>query len=88
MKKLFQYANGYLRECDWKDIGLVKLCLCAVGVMIGLGIPKKQQKPAFFAAAGVFFSTYIPLMIRFVRSVIRQKEQSLSEDYDHTCEEK
>ena len=85
MKKIFQYANGYLQECDWKNIGLVKLCLCAVGVMIGLGIPEKQKKPVFCAAAGVFFSTYIPLMIRFVRSAIRQKKQTVLDD--NACEE-
>lgn len=52
MKKIFQYANGYLQECDWKNIGLVKLCLCAVGVMIGLGIPRM---PLFNRTGASFF---------------------------------
>ena len=54
MKKLFQYANGYLQECDWKDIGLVKLCLCAVGVMIGLGIPENRRNRYFLRLQGCF----------------------------------
>ena len=39
MKCLFSCANQYVKESDWKDFALVKLCLCAIGVMIGLAIP-------------------------------------------------
>jgi hypothetical protein len=80
MKSMFKYANGYLRQWDWKDAGLLKCCLCAVGVMIGLGIPEKRKKPAFAAAGGVFVLTYIPLMVGFVRSVIRQRERICDEE--------
>ena len=36
MKRLFELGNQYVRECDWKDLALVKFCLCAVGIMIGI----------------------------------------------------
>ena len=38
MKKLFEYANQYVQESDWKDMALLKFCLCAMGVMIGVAI--------------------------------------------------
>lgn len=74
VKRLLAYVNGYLRQWDWKDAGLLKCCVCAAGVMIGLGIPVKRKKPAFAAAGGVFALTYIPLMVGFVRSAIRQQK--------------
>lgn len=38
MNKLFEAANQYVKESDWKDLALVKLCLCAMGVIIGINI--------------------------------------------------
>lgn len=44
MKCLFSCANQYVKESDWKDFALVKLCLCAIGVMIGLAVPKRKRR--------------------------------------------
>ena len=27
MKKLFDYADSYLKKCDWRDLALIKFCL-------------------------------------------------------------
>lgn len=40
MKCLFDSANEYTRQSDWKDFALVKMCLAAIGVLIGLHTPK------------------------------------------------
>jgi len=69
MKKLFECADQYVRESDWKDLALVKFCLCAVGVMIGLCVPKEKRKYPFLVAGAVFLATYIPLMIKFAKVV-------------------
>ena len=66
MKKLFEYANQYVQESDWKDMALLKFCLCAMGVMIGVA-----KKPALGIAAGVFTVTYIPLMSKFLNIIVR-----------------
>lgn len=66
MKKLFSCANAYIRECDWKDLALIKLCLCSIGVIIGLCIPQKKRKVPLILAAVVFAATYIPLMAKFL----------------------
>ena len=79
MKCLFSCANQYVKESDWKDFALVKLCLCAIGVMIGLAIPKKKKKMPLLIAAIVFIATYIPLMTKFLRIVFRRED-------DATCE--
>lgn len=69
MKKLLACANQYVKESDWKDLALLKFCLCAVGIMIGLSIPKEKKKFPFLAAGSVFVVTYIPLMMKFVKAV-------------------
>lgn len=78
MKKLFTCANRYIQECDWKDLAMLKFCLCAIGVMIGLCIPKEKKKCPLIAASIVFTATYIPLMMKFGKvaaETLCQKEE-------------
>mgnify|MGYP000212821489 CR=1 FL=1 len=44
MKKLFGYADEYIRKSDWKDMALVKFCLMSIGLMIGMFVPKGEEK--------------------------------------------
>lgn len=75
MKKWLACVNEYQKECDWKDLTLIKFCLCAAGVMIGLCVPKKQKKYPFIIAAVIFIATYIPLMIKFICSMKKNLEK-------------
>lgn len=45
MKDLFRLANQYIRESDWMDLARIKLCLCAVGILLGMQIPQSTAKP-------------------------------------------
>lgn len=65
MKKLFECADQYVKECDWRDLAMLKFCLCAMGIMAGLCVPEEKKKGPFWAAAVVFVATYIPLMAKF-----------------------
>ena len=65
MKSLFALGNRYLKESDWKDLALVKFCLCAMGMLIGIQVPAKNKKAVKLGAAFVFIITYIPLMAKF-----------------------
>lgn len=71
MKRLFDWGSAYIRECDWKDLALVKFCLCAMGVLIGLCVPEKKRKIPLILAGLVFLASYIPLMVKFGRVVCR-----------------
>ena len=59
MKDLFRLANQYIRESDWMDLARIKLCLCAVGILLGMQIPPKHRKAAALGhlppADGLFF---------------------------------
>ena len=73
MKSLFSYADAYIKNCTWKDLALVKFCLCAIGVMIGLSVPKEKRKIPFL----VFLVTYFPLMGKFIRVIkVERKKQT------------
>lgn len=64
--RLFQASDNYLKQCKWTDMALLKFCLCAIGVTVGISIPPKNKRAAFIAAGIVFVSTYIPLMAKFL----------------------
>ena len=68
MKDLFRLANQYIRESDWME-----LCLCAVGILLGMQIPPKHRKAAALGAGVVFVATYLPLMGCFFALVRRER---------------
>ena len=67
MNHLFSIANEYLQQSDWKDLAMIKFCLFAVGVVIGLFVPTKAKKAALMTAVCVFVVTYLPLMTKLFR---------------------
>ena len=66
MKRLFDAADRYLKDCTWRDMALLKFCLAAMGVLLGLAVPARKKRPAVWAAALVFAATYVPLMAKFL----------------------
>lgn len=73
MRKLFDWADRWIAAATWRDVALVKLCLCAMGVLIGLCIPQGRKKGVAAAASAVFAMTYAPLMAKFL-SLMPDKE--------------
>lgn len=45
MNKLLEIGNRYAEQSDWKDFALTKICLCAMGILIGVKIPNNKKKP-------------------------------------------
>ena len=78
MKFLFDSADAYLQQSDWRDFALIKFCLFAMGVIAGVSLPPKAKKPAIATAAVVFVATYIPLMVKYgkiVAGMLKSSEQ-------------
>lgn len=73
MKKIFENANEYVRKSDWKDLSVLKFCLMALGVIIGVCIPKEHKKRALITAGTVFAAACIPQLIKFFRIVAEKK---------------
>ncbi|WP_432650924.1 permease of phosphate ABC transporter [Huintestinicola sp.] len=76
MCRLFEYADRYVKESDWKDLALLKLCLCAIGVLIGISVAPKHKKKVMAAAAVVFGFTYVPQMTKFVKIIIDENKKN------------
>lgn len=78
MKKLFELGNRYAEESDWKDFALLKFCLCAMGIIIGTQVTPKYKKTVICASIGVFIATYIPLMTKVYRIMMRGNTETSS----------
>ena len=70
MKNLIAAGNLYLKKMELTDVALLKLCVGALGVLIGLGAAKKHKRGAGLLAGLVFCVTYVPLMGRFLRAIV------------------
>ena len=71
LKKLFACADAYLASRDWKMVAVLKFCLLALGLLLGLCVPAKYKKKAAIVGGAVFALTYIPLMTDFTLSAIK-----------------
>ena len=67
MSKLFDAADRYLEESDWKTIAVLKICLIALGIMLGTRVKKEHKKPVFIVTLIIFFATVIPLVKKFIK---------------------
>lgn len=72
MRSIFDLGNQYVKESDWKDLALIKFCLCAMGVILGVNVAPKHKKTVTIVAALVFVATYIPLMGKLFRIMLRK----------------
>lgn len=65
MRKLFEVADRYCKESSWRTLALLKICLFAMGIVLGTQIPKERKRTAATLGAAAFLATYIPLMAKF-----------------------
>jgi len=75
MRELLNYANGYIRKMNVSDIAMLKVCLCSLGLLAGLAIPKKHKKKAAGIAATTFAFTYAPLMTKLLVTVLEESKK-------------
>lgn len=73
--KLFDVANQYIEESDWKVLSALKFCLLALGMLIGMFLPEKSKKTAIAICAVVFGVTYVPLMYKFFKIACQDEEE-------------
>lgn len=75
MKRLIECGKNFLKQMDLCDMALLKFCLLALGLMVGLGIPKTKKKPVLAGALFVFIATYLPLMGKLIGIASRQPKR-------------
>lgn len=65
--KLFEVANKYCKESDWKILAMVRFCLFSMGIMVGVLLPDRFRNVVLIIFGVVFITTYIPLMSKFLK---------------------
>lgn len=53
----------------------MKICLCAVGILLGLLVPSRHKPKVAILAGIAFVATYIPLMADFLPYLLEPKEE-------------
>ncbi len=77
MMHLWKSLKLFVGRMSTADHLLVKICLCALGVLVGLTVPRNKKLQAGIVASGVFAGTCIPLMNKFFDA---SDELALSEE--------
>jgi len=72
-KWLFNSADIYAKNSTWKDFAALKLCLFAVGLAVGVWIVPEARMTTFWIAVVIFIITYIPLMIKLIKVMKKNK---------------
>ena len=75
MKRLFDAADRYLRDFTWKDIAVLKFCLMALGVLLGIAVPARKKRVSAWLASLVFVGTYMPLMGKFLPCLLEEQAE-------------
>ena len=74
MNKLIAAGSRYLKRMDLTDVALLKLCVGSLGVLVGLGCAKRHRKGAGLVAGLLFALTYVPLMGKFLATLLDTAE--------------
>ncbi len=78
MKELLRYSNKYVEQMDVKDVGLLKVCLCSLGILVGLVIPKRYKTKVAKVAGIAYVCTYAPLITKFLKVVVEESKPKAS----------
>ncbi len=64
--KVFDAANQYCKESDWKTIAGLKLCLLSLGIACGMCVPDKAKKTTARICGLIYGFTLLPLLEKYI----------------------
>ncbi len=79
MKKLMKCAEGYIKQMGLLDMAFIKFCLLALGVLLGVAVPKRLKDYVAIVASSIFTGSYVICMTRFLRFMLSCKKQPQEE---------
>lgn len=65
MKKLLVAGNRFVKGMDLTEVALLKICVGALGILVGLGATKRHRSRLGFFAVFAFVATCFPLLKKF-----------------------
>lgn len=72
MKKIFDSADQYCMESNWRTLAALKICLLAMGIVIGMLIPEKSKSKLFPICTGICGGTVVPLLKKYFEILARK----------------
>ncbi len=82
MTKMKDFFDGYVVEFDWKDVTLMKICMCTFGILLGMNVKYKQKWITRFFASLCFLGTAILLCMRALDIAYPEPEVVEMEDME------
>ena len=79
MKELLKCAQKYKDRMNLMDFALIKVCIFSMGVLIGVGVPKKCKKRVAISAGVAFAFTYAPIITKMLGIVAKDSEKAIRE---------
>lgn len=76
-----ELLESFIVECDWKDLGLMGLCVGSLGKLAGMVVPKKYKGAAAFGAGATFMVSAVALTVRAIEDA-RDSEFDEYEDFE------
>jgi hypothetical protein len=74
MKELIRRSQEYIRSMTIWDMGVLKVCLMAMGTLLGMLIPAAARKRASALALLVFVPAYLWAVGSFFRFLWQRKD--------------
>ena len=81
MGKCKEFLDSFTFECDWKNLGLMGLCVGSLGSLVGMLVPEKYKNAAAFGAGAGFFLSAIALTVKSIETA-RYGEFDEYEDFE------
>lgn len=79
--KCKEFLDSFTFECDWKDLGLMGLCVGSLGSLVGMLVPEKYKNAAAFGAGAGFFLSAIAVTVKSIEAA-REDEFDEYEDFE------
>ena len=72
MKNLLEAAEDYTKQAGWRDLAELKCCMCALGLLLGLAVPRRWRKKA---GRGLLFRKNEKNVLRFCNKKAKEKRR-------------
>lgn len=73
MKTMLDAGKRFCKDIDLTEMALLKICVAAFGVLVGLGSAKRHKTGMSFLAGFALIATAIPLIAKFL-SILTSSE--------------
>lgn len=79
--KCKEVLENMIFECDWKDLGLMGLCVGSLGYLFGMLVPGKYKNAAAFTAGAGFFLSAVAVTVKSIQAA-REDDFDEYEDFE------